>query len=239
MDSPATFDIEARAYRAFDVTDTEGRTVSGIAVPYGKRGGPIISSGRLFMEEFSPGAFHDSLGKRGNRVKLLEAHDERRLPLGRIVGMEERNGGLHIEARISDTSAGNDVLTLVRDGALDGFSIGFRAARGGSAFKDENGTLVRTVSKATLDEVSIVNIPAYEDARISSVRAAMVAHQFVDGNGDGTCDICGMTQTEHAAAMDSMMSQNSSSDEIEARADLAFQQEQQFLRLELLRRRTA
>ena len=39
--------------------------------------------------------------------------------------MTEEPDGLRIEARISKTQAGDEVLELVRDGALGGLSIGF------------------------------------------------------------------------------------------------------------------
>lgn len=164
--------LDTRAWRSFDVQDADGRTVAGIAVPYGKRSDVIYQRGQVFVEQFEPGAFRDSIGKRGARVQFLNAHDEGALPLGRINKLEERRDGLFIEARISDTSTGNDILNLVKDGAYDGFSIGFSVPRGGDAWSSEGGMQHRTVSRANLAEVSICGVPAYREAQVESVRMA-------------------------------------------------------------------
>lgn len=105
-------------------------------------------------------------------MKVLAFHESRQLPLGKPVRLEEQADGLYIEARISDTQDGNDALTLVRDGVLDGFSVGFTVPLGGDVFHQVEGREVRTILKANIHEVSLVNFPAFDDARVESVRQA-------------------------------------------------------------------
>lgn len=49
--------------------------------------------------------------------------------------------------------------------------------------------------------------------------AAPAAHAYVDANGDGTCDVCGMTKAEHAAAPASSTTPEAFAAHIEERGD--------------------
>lgn len=176
--------VATRAWHAnFDVADAEGRIVSGIAVPFNSPT-TIFERGRLFDEVWAPGSTADSIALRGDRMKILAFHAARQMPLGKPVKLEEQPAGLYIEARISDTADGNDALTLVRDGVLDGFSVGFTVPDGGDRFDMIDGREVRTISKAHIHEVSLVNFPAFDDARVESVRQAADVPATVPSNVD-------------------------------------------------------
>ncbi|PYY63350.1 hypothetical protein DEJ30_13970 [Curtobacterium sp. MCPF17_003] len=136
--------------------DTETGIVEGIAVPYGQR----TSIGGDFTEMVERGAFEGSEG-----VKLFWSHSE---IIGRVTDIEDREEGLYIKARISDTAQGRDVLTLLRDNAVDKFSIGFIPVESRT---DDDGTVVRT--RAELKEVSVVPFPAYANANVAQVREAI------------------------------------------------------------------
>jgi HK97 family phage prohead protease len=162
-------DISRRGWLARMDTSDEGRTISGVAVPFNSPT-QIAERGRVFEERFAPGAFAKTLAERGPNIPILLHHDGRSLPVGKLTGNRSSNDGLHIDARISDTADGNDVLTLVNDGVLDGLSIGFESIR------DEwsQDFSQRVVHEAKLHELSIVNFPAYDKARIAAVRAATI-----------------------------------------------------------------
>ncbi|MCX4577946.1 HK97 family phage prohead protease [Streptomyces sp. NBC_01571] len=141
--------------RNFDVrsVDTETRTVEGIAVPYGE----TIDLGGVY-ERFERGAFGDPTG-----VKLFYDHKE---PIGIVEKTEDTEGGFVIKARISKTPRGDEVYTLLRDGVLNKFSVGFVPVND----RMEDDVIVRT--KADLKEVSVVAFPAYTNADVALVRSA-------------------------------------------------------------------
>lgn len=163
------------------IADPGERIIEGIAVPYNSPT-PIYENGMLFEEQFAPGAFRDVVARRDNRVPILLHHDARSLPVGKSISLREANDGLWITARISETQAGNDALTLMRDGVLDGMSIGFYVMDGGDTWNQDRSQ--RTVTKAALRETSLVNFPAYDGARVLAVRAAQEARDVFEDAAD-------------------------------------------------------
>ncbi|MEO7402398.1 MAG: HK97 family phage prohead protease [Burkholderiales bacterium] len=69
------------------------------------------------------------------------------------------------EFRVSNTRDGDEALELVRDGALDSFSIGF-----GKGKERKTGDLVERLD-AELREVSLVSFPAYAGAVVAGIRS--------------------------------------------------------------------
>jgi uncharacterized protein len=137
----------------------DGRTLAGLAMPYGTE----TRIGR-YTERFVYGAFADA---RPEDVPLLAVHDHESLPIGRALTLTETPAGLEAELRISQTRFGDDVLELVKDGAATGLSVGFVPVE--DRWNRER-TMVERV-KARLMELSITAFPAYQDARIMAVRA--------------------------------------------------------------------
>lgn len=145
----------------------EGRTVFGIVVPYGVRA--LVSDGLgEYPERFAPGAFTRSIAERGHKVRLFTQHDRRSLPVGRAVELTEQPDGLHAAFELARTTAADDALELVRSGVIDAFSVGFRPVRERT---EHDGTVVRL--EAALNEVSLVDSPAYADALVAGVRSAV------------------------------------------------------------------
>ncbi|MCB1041139.1 MAG: HK97 family phage prohead protease [Acidimicrobiales bacterium] len=145
----------------------DGRTVVGLAVPFDTPA-PIRDATGSYAEVFRVGAFARTIAERGDKVKFLAQHDRRSLPLGRALVLREDTAGLYAEFRVSQTQAGDEALELIRDGALDALSIGFRPIRDRwSATRSEVERL-----EVRLDEVSAVAFPAYEGALIASVRTS-------------------------------------------------------------------
>lgn len=139
--------------RATDEGD--GRTLEGVAVPFGA----VIDTwdGR---ETFDRECVFDDV----DAAKLCYQHGEL---IGRITGAEPRDDGLHITARISDTQRGRDVVALLRDGALDSLSVGFIPVESET---DRDGVTHR--KRVRLLETSVVSWPAYEAAKITGQRSA-------------------------------------------------------------------
>lgn len=151
-------DIEVRA-------DGTGRTVHGIVVPF-NRVARVSDGGRPYDEMFAPGSFKRSITmKPVERVKLLSQHNSRTNPLGRATLLREDAAGLYGEFHVSKTSAGDEALELLRDGALDSFSVGFAPIQ---HVKQRNVT-VRT--EVGIREASLVTFPAYDGALVGGVRS--------------------------------------------------------------------
>ena len=132
--------------------DVEERTITGLAVPFNED----ANIGGAYIERFVPGAI-DSV----EDVKLFYGHET---PIGVVTSGRDTEQGFEITAKVSETSLGNDVLTLMRDGALNKFSVGFvpvEQTRDGQ-------TITRT--KVSLKEVSVVPFPAFAGANITEVR---------------------------------------------------------------------
>lgn len=144
--------LEIRSVEVRSV-NTDTRTITGLAVPYGQEtnvGG--------YKERFEKGAFGTP-----ENVRLFYGHSE---PIGLVTEGRDTDEGYVIEARISETERGNEVYTLLKDGVLNRFSVGFMPVE----HRMDNDVVVRT--KADLKEVSVVAFPAYEGAKVSEVREA-------------------------------------------------------------------
>jgi len=134
-------------------------TFSGYASLFGE-----VDLGR---DVVMPGAFRDSLAARGPRgVKLLFQHDPNE-PIGVWLDLAEDGKGLRARGRLMpEVTRGREVLSLMRAGALDGLSIGFRTVTGRSDPKSG----VRRLHKIDLWEISVVTFPMLPEARVSTVK---------------------------------------------------------------------
>jgi len=141
--------------RSFEIrsVDEELREVTGIAVPFDQ----TINAGG-YKESFARGAI-DSI----ENVKLFWQHSE---AIGLVTAGEDTEDGFLITARISKTPRGDEAYTLLQDGVINRFSVGFFPVE--DTYDADSETVIRT--KVDLKEVSLVNIPAYDAAVISEVR---------------------------------------------------------------------
>ncbi|NIH81694.1 HK97 family phage prohead protease [Amycolatopsis viridis] len=145
----------------------DGRTVEGIAVPYGK---PQVIDSRL-TEQFARGAFSAQI-RAAHRVPFFRDHFGRNgemggTLIGRAIELRDDAAGLFTRFRVSRTEKGDETLELIKDGALSELSIGFRE---GQNRKLPGGVVERR--SATLTEVAIVMAGAYgEAATVTAVRS--------------------------------------------------------------------
>jgi uncharacterized protein len=121
------------------------------------------------VETLVRGAFADDIVN-ASTIPLTARHPQSHdvLPIGVTMQLREEDDGLHGDWHVSKTSFGDEVLELVRDGAISGLSIGFVPNT------DRWSTDKRTVQRvrAHLDHVAVVRVPAYPTARIAAVRDA-------------------------------------------------------------------
>jgi len=112
-----------------------------------------------------PGAFKASL-ESGAKVRFLYAHDAAQ-PLGRPLELREDGTGLFGRFRISKTRLGQDVHTLLADGALDSFSIGFIPRD----FDRDEKAGTRNLKAVELLECSLVSLPMQPRATVTGFKA--------------------------------------------------------------------
>jgi hypothetical protein len=150
---------------------SDGRTVFGIVVPFNAETRVDDGDGKgPYTEIIRQGAFAKTIRERGDRIKLVLNHDKvNRLPVGVGRQLEEQPSGLYGEFHISDTREGNDALTLVRDGVVDAFSVGFNPIIPGPHDPLPRSKIVER-TEVRLDHAALVGFPAYDDARVLGIR---------------------------------------------------------------------
>lgn len=115
----------------------------------------------------APGAFRQSLRLRGlRRIPMLFQHDPAE-PIGVWLELAEDFRGLRARGRlIPGVQRSREVLALVKAGAIDGLSIGFRTVKA----RVDPKTRVRKLIELDLWEISIVTFPLLDGARVSAVK---------------------------------------------------------------------
>ncbi|GEQ97063.1 primosomal replication protein N [Iodidimonas gelatinilytica] len=114
------------------------------------------------------GAFDASLKARpAAQVKLLWQHDPAQ-PLGVIEALHEDARGLFVKGRLlMDVEKAREAHALMRMGALDGLSIGYRVVKA----RQDAKTGARLLDQVDLWEVSLVTFPMQSAARVHAFKA--------------------------------------------------------------------
>jgi len=142
------------------VSESDGR-VEGYASLFGvpDYGGDLVM----------PGAFAASLRRRGaSGVRFLFQHDAAQ-PIGVWDEIREDKRGLYVRGRlIGGVIRAREVAEMLRAGALDGLSIGFRTVRA-----DRDPRLrTRRLHEIDLWEISVVTFPMLPGAKVSRIAQA-------------------------------------------------------------------
>lgn len=128
--------------------------------------GSVDSMGDTVLQ----GAFEETIHNRQRPVRMFFGHSPGR-PIGVWKSLEEDDVGLRAEGEFTpgNTDAQN-IRALLKHGAVDGLSIGFRIPPNGSEERENGG---RIISKIDLVEISVVSLPAEDKARVdvSSVKS--------------------------------------------------------------------
>lgn len=135
--------------------------VSGYAAVFNSR----ADIGGMFFEQIQRGAFSDAIGR--DDVVFLINHDG--LPMARTrsgtLKLTEDERGLYIESELD--SKDPDVARIVpkmKRGDLDKMSFAFIPEV--QEWDDSGDIPIRTITRAGLQDVSIVTFPAYQDTEI-------------------------------------------------------------------------
>lgn len=131
--------------------------------------GKIAGYGAVFgnvdsqKDRIERGAFSKSLS--GRAPAMLWMHDATQ-PIGRWTNVSEDERGLMVEGELAlKTQAGAEAYELLKMGALNGLSIGYRVVK-----SDVAADRVKVLKEVDLFEVSLVTFPANDLARVTGVK---------------------------------------------------------------------
>lgn len=139
-------------------------TVEGYAAVFNQ----VADIGGLFNERIAPGAFAEAIGR--DDVIFSYNHDDNTVMARTGAGtldLAEDERGLKIRARLATDDP--DVARLVskiRHNSINKMSFAFWVEPGGQELDDSGDVPLRTITRASLHDVSAVVEPAYEGTEI-------------------------------------------------------------------------
>ena len=150
----------------------------------------VFNNKDLGNDVIKQGSFSNTIkSKKPKQIKLLYQHktDE---PIGVIDSLAEDTRGLKIKGRLAmGTQKGREVFELMKMGALDSMSIGYRLSQDDYKYSDK--LKKRTISNLDLMEVSMVTFPMNPKAKVTKVKLASMDVRELEKY---LCDI-GMTNS--------------------------------------------
>jgi HK97 family phage prohead protease len=189
---PALRSFETVTLAEFQIrSDGDGRTVDAYAVPFDQPAEVVDAEGH-YWEVFRKGAFARQLARGIAGITVLYNHgldlfrrpSERfSVPIGRPVEIREDGNGVFTSTRYAATPLGDEILQLVREGAITGQSIQFvRTPRGRGSRRTKNGhdsglDLVERYD-VRMVEYGPTPVPVYSGASVVGVRASQIAEHL-------------------------------------------------------------
>jgi HK97 family phage prohead protease len=129
--------------------------------------GSVFNNVDLGQDVVLPGAFKTA---KAPKVKMLWQHDPRQ-PIGVWEELSEDDKGLKLKGRLAlKTAKGAEAYELLKMGAMDGLSIGYRVPAKGWSYDSASG--VRSLKTLDLLEVSLVTFPMNTRATTTRVKSA-------------------------------------------------------------------
>ena len=123
------------------------------------------------------GAFEKTLAEsesKGRAVPILWQHDASK-PIGVYTSLKEDERGLYVEGQLNmDVQQAREALSLLRQKALSGISIGYNSVRYDTDVKSG----VRRLYELKLYEASLVTFPACDGARVTDVKTILADGQL-------------------------------------------------------------
>lgn len=150
--------------------DIKSRTVSG----YFSRFGNVDLDGDMLM----PGAFTKSIKERGSEGANLIVHlADHKMDTNNLLGKpqlkEVQDGGM-FTTNISETTKGNDILKLYRDGVINQHSFGFKTV------KNQQKSGYNEIQEVFLFEVSTVVLGANSSTPFTGFKGEFKPTEIID-----------------------------------------------------------
>lgn len=144
--------------------EDDGLRVEGYAAVFNQE----TDIGGYFREQIAPGAFKDALGR--DEVVFLFNHNPDTVMArtsAENLELAEDDHGLRINAKLSDDDPDVQRLSAkMRAGNVNKMSFAFMVDKGGQIWEDTDDGPLRTITKASLYDVSAVTEPAYQGTEI-------------------------------------------------------------------------
>jgi len=136
--------------------------------------GSVFGNKDLGNDVIEKGAFTKSIKRRTNKgVKLLYQHKSD-MPIGVFDEIREDDHGLVVKGRLAlKTQAGAEAYELLKMGALDGLSIGFKINPSEVSYDRRSNK--RIIKEVDLMEVSLVTFPMNPQATVRSVKGQEIS----------------------------------------------------------------
>ena len=179
--------------------------------------GSIFNNTDLGNDVVVNGAFTKSLARTGPKgVKLLYQHKSD-MPIGVFEEIEEDGKGLKVKGRLAlGTQAGREAYELLKMGALDGLSIGFRVSPKGQEYDGKSKK--RFIKEVDLMEISLVTFPMNPKARVRSVKGEEVSIREWE---NGMRDAFALSRSEAKVAAKAVHEAFNQRDADESKSDVA------------------
>ena len=165
------FEVEAelKAYHDDDEKEKDKGMFEGYASIFGNKD--------LGNDVIEKGAFMRSLRRKGaKKIKMLYQHDTKE-PIGVFDKVMEDQNGLYVKGRLAmGTQKGKEVYELMKMGAIDGLSVGYRVDSKGQSYDDKRK--YRVLKEVDLMEISAVTFPMNPRARIQAVKSDMTVREW-------------------------------------------------------------
>ena len=152
-------------YKTFEIKADEAGTISGFFSTYDREPdsyGDIVA----------PGAFTDTIKAReesGHPFPLCWGHDLDQI-IGKVDSIKDTEKGPLMTASFFDTPRAQEVREIVKSGVVYQFSFAYDVKDAGTVTL-EDGTKVNELRKLDLFEISIVPIPANQNAVMTEIKS--------------------------------------------------------------------
>lgn len=158
------YGIEIRSAGLADV-NVKQRLIDVIAAPY-ETLAAVLWRGKIWQEQFLRSAW-DGIERRSGAVRVNREH-VRGDTVGKIVHFDPNHPeGLLARVKVASTTRGDDTLELADDDMLSA-SVGYGAKPSDVLLDHRNG--IRSVKRAILHHLAMVEDPTWEGAKVLEVR---------------------------------------------------------------------
>ena len=168
--------FDSQSSVVFEV-DEESRTIRGLVLPYN-----VVGDNGSGKYTFSRGTVQ--IPGDVSRVKLLVSHDFSKA-VGHATSLDDTDAGIVGTFKVARGADGDHALSMAQDKVWDGLSAGIGRK---SKFKAQRDGVLAAIT-ADLAETSLTPLPAFDDARVTSVAASAVPNKENSMNENETVEV--------------------------------------------------